>query len=151
MDQHQIFGFLLHDVLRLYKRRFEQRSAQLSLTLPQCKTLSLLARNEGISQRQLADLADIDAMSIVRILDRMEADGWVERRADPQDRRARRLAVTAKARPILDQILEMGTATRSEVLDGLDLKQRDELVSLLEKVHTNLQGLKPLTTQEVCS
>ena len=55
MDSHQIFGFLLHDVTRLYQRRFEQRSAQFSLTLPQCKTLSLLARNEGISQRQLAD------------------------------------------------------------------------------------------------
>jgi DNA-binding MarR family transcriptional regulator len=148
MDQHQLFGFLVHDVTRLYKRRFEQRSAQLSLTLPQCKTLSLLARNEGISQRQLADLADIDAMSIVRILDRMEADGWVERRADPQDRRARRLAVTAKAAPILDQILEIGTATRTEVLEGLSVQQRDLLVSLLERCHTNLQGLKPLAAQE---
>ena len=147
MDQHQIFGFLLHDVTRLYKRRFEQRSAQLSLTLFQCKTLSLLARNEGISQRQLADLADIDAMSIVRILDRMEADGWVERRADPQDRRARRLAITAKVRPILDQILEMGTATRTEVLAGLNLEQRDQLVALLEKCHGNLQGLRPLPEQ----
>jgi MarR family transcriptional regulator, transcriptional regulator for hemolysin len=148
MDQHQIFGFLLHDVTRLYKRRFEQRSAQLSLTLPQCKTLSLLARNEGISQRQLADLADIDAMSIVRILDRMEADGWVERRADPQDRRARRLAVTAKARPLLDQILEMGAATRTEVLAGLDVQQRDQLVSMLERCQMNLQALQPLAAQE---
>jgi MarR family transcriptional regulator, transcriptional regulator for hemolysin len=147
MDPHQIFGFLLHDVTRLYQRRFEQRSAQLSLTLPQCKTLSLLARNEGISQRQLADLADIDAMSIVRILDRMEADGWVERRADPQDRRARRLAVTAEARPILDQILEMGTATRTEVLEGLDVQQRDQLVSMLERCQLNLQALKPLAAQ----
>ena len=147
MDPHQIFGFLLHDVTRLYKRRFEQRSAQLSLTLPQCKTLSLLARNEGISQRQLAELADIDAMSIVRILDRMEADGWVERRADPQDRRARRLAITAKARPILDRILEMGTQTRAEVLQGLDLAQRNQLVSLLEQVHTNLQALKPVVEE----
>ena len=148
MDQHQIFGFLLHDVTRLYQRRFEQRSAQLSLTLPQCKTLSLLARNEGISQRQLADLADIDAMSIVRILDRMEADGWVERCADPQDRRARRLAVTAKARPLLDQILEMGTATRTEVLAGLDVQQRDQLVSMLERCQLNLQALKPLAAPE---
>lgn len=147
MDPHQIFGFLLHDVTRLYKRRFEQRSAQLSLTLPQCKTLSLLARNEGISQRQLADLTEIDAMSIVRILDRMESDGWVERRADPQDRRARRLAITAKARPILDQILEMGAATRTEVLAGLSATQRDQLVALLEKCHANLQGLEPLAAE----
>jgi DNA-binding MarR family transcriptional regulator len=151
MDQHQIFGFLLHDVTRLYKRRFEQRSAQLSLTLPQCKTLSLLARNEGISQRQLADLAEIDAMSIVRILDRMEADGWVERRADPLDRRARRLAITAKARPILDQILEMGAATRTEVLADLDVQQRDQLVALLEKCHSNLQALGPLAESQVPS
>ena len=147
MDQHQNFGFLLHDVTRLYQRRFEQRSARLSLTLPQCKTLFLIARNEGISQRQLADLADIDAMSIVRILDRMEADGWVERRADPQDRRARRLAITVQARPILERILEMGAATRTEVLDGLNVEQRDQLVALLERCHTNLQALKPLTEE----
>ena len=144
-----MFGFLLHDVTRLYKRRFEQHSAQLSLTMSQCKTLSLLARNEGISQRQLAELADIDAMSIVRILDRMEADGWVERRADPQDRRARRLVVTDKARTILDQIQEMAAATRAEVLQGLNTAQRTELVSLLEHAHTNLQALKPLVVQEV--
>ena len=82
------------------------------------------------------------------ILDRMEADGWVERRADPQDRRARRLAITEKARPILAQILEMGTATRTEVLEGLSGAQRDQLVSLLEHCHTNLQALKPLVAQE---
>lgn len=147
MDAHQNFGFLLHDVTRLYQRRFEQRSAQLSLTLPQCKTLSLLARHEGVSQRQLADLTDIDAMSIVRILDRMEADGWVERRADTQDRRARRLSVTAKARPILEQILEMAAATRTEVLSGLETAQRDLLMTLLETCHDNLQGLKPLAQE----
>lgn len=144
MDQHQNFGFLLHDVTRLYKRRFEQRSMQLGLTLPQCKTLSLLARHEGISQRQLADLAEIDAMGIVRILDRMEEDGWVERRADPQDRRARRLALTAGAKPILDEVSRIAADTRSEVLLGLSVDQRDQLVSLLERVHANEQALKPL-------
>ncbi len=86
-------------------------------------------------------------MSIVRILDRMEADGWVERRADPQDRRARRLAITVQARPILERILEMGAATRTEVLDGLNVEQRDQLVALLERCHTNLQALKPLTEE----
>ncbi|HTV77968.1 MAG TPA: MarR family transcriptional regulator [Steroidobacteraceae bacterium] len=144
MDQHQNFGFLLHDVTRLYKRRFEQRSMQLGLTLSQCKTLSLLARHEGISQRQLADLAEIDAMGIVRILDRMEEDGWVERRADPQDRRARRLALTAGAKPILDEVSRIAADTRSEVLLGLSVDQRDQLVSLLERVHANEQALKPL-------
>ncbi len=107
----------------------------------------MLARNEGISQRQLADLTDIDAMSIVRILDRMEADGWVERRADTQDRlcaspRGHRQG-TANPGP------DPGDGCRDpdRVLAGLNVQQRDQLMALLEKCHTNLQALKPLAQE----
>ena len=82
------FGFLLKDVSRLYVRRFEQRAAALGLTLPQCRALVYLAMHEGISQVRLAELTDIEPMTLVRILDRMEADGWLERRLDSADRRA---------------------------------------------------------------
>src|SRR5215472_19153878 len=104
MLEHPTLGFLLKDVTRLYTRRFEERAQALSLTLPQCKALTYLARNEGVSQKRLAELIEIDPMSLVRILDRMETDGWVERRADPQDRRARSLWLTPQASPVLERI-----------------------------------------------
>lgn len=144
MDRQQQFGFLLHDVTRLYRRRYEQRAMDLALTLPQCRTLYLVARNEGISQKKLADLAELDPMTMVRILDRMEADGWVERRSHPEDRRARSLSVTRNARPVLEQILAAASQTRSEALHGLSNEERNQLISLLEKVHANLGSLAPL-------
>src|SRR5580704_16771851 len=101
MDQQRNFGFLVKDLGRLYTKRFEERAQTLQLTLPQCKALGYLSRNEGASQARLAELAEIDAMTMVRILDYMESEGWVERRADPNDRRARCLYLKDKAKAIL--------------------------------------------------
>ena len=148
MHEHPTLGFLLKDVTRLYTRRFEERAQALSLTLPQCKALTYLARNEGVSQKRLAELIEIDPMSLVRILDRMEADGWVERRADPQDRRARCLVVTERARPIIDLIWQIVAETRAETLTGLADEERDQLLELLERVHVNLLALTPLGESE---
>jgi DNA-binding MarR family transcriptional regulator len=148
MDGHSNFGFLLKDVARLYTRRFEERAQALSLTLAQCKALAVLAKNEGVSQKRLAELSEIDPMSLVRILDRMEADGWVERRSDPVDRRARSLVMTDRARPIIDQIWQVAGETRAEALAGLAAAERTVLVELLERVHANLAGLGPLGERE---
>jgi DNA-binding MarR family transcriptional regulator len=148
MESHTNFGFLLKDVARLYTRRFEERAQALCLTLAQCKALAVLAKNEGVSQKRLAELSEIDPMSLVRILDRMEADGWVERRSDPEDRRARSLVVTERARPIIDQFWQVAGATRAEAFAGLAAAERTALVELLDRVHTNLIGLKPLTERE---
>ena len=148
MDRHQNVDYLLHDFTRLYKRRFEERAGGLALTLPQCKTLTSLSRNEGVSQKRLAELVEVDPMTLVRILDRMEADGWVQRRSDPVDRRARSLVVTQKARPILEEILRLAQITRSEVLAGISDAERTQLVDLLERMHANLVGLPPLAPAE---
>src|ERR1700726_3375586 len=113
MERQCNFGYLLKDLGRLYTRRFEERAQALQLTLPQCKALGYLARNEGVSQARLAELAEIDPMSMVRILDHMEAEGWVERRADPADRRARCLYLNARARAVLDEIWQLADDTRS--------------------------------------
>jgi MarR family transcriptional regulator, transcriptional regulator for hemolysin len=144
MERFPGLGFLLKDVTRLYTRRFEERAYGLALTLPQCKALAYLSRNEGVSQKRLAELIEIDPMSLVRILDRMEADGWVQRRSDPEDRRARSLILTEKAKPILDRIWQLADETRAEALEGLSPDERTALVELLERVHENLLALKPL-------
>lgn len=147
MDRFANLGFLLKDVSRLYTRRFEERAHGLSLTLPQCKALAYLSKNEGVSQKRLAELIEIDPMSLVRILDRMEADGWVERRSDPEDRRARSLVLTEKAKPVLEHVWRLAAETRAEVLDGLSNGERTTLLELLERVHSNLVALKPLGEQ----
>jgi MarR family transcriptional regulator for hemolysin len=142
MDSHRNFGFLLKDLSRRYVQRFEQHARDLSLTLPQCKVLCKLEPNEGMSQARLAELAEIEPMTMVRIIDRMEADGLLERRADPADRRARCLYLTKKARPLLDRIWQLSDVTRGEVFTGVSREQRDAFIDLLAKIHGNLCALE---------
>jgi MarR family transcriptional regulator for hemolysin len=145
MNRLRAFGFLLKDVSRLSSRNFERHAAEvkLGLTLEQCKVLVYLERNQGINQKRLADLTDTDQMTLVRILDRMEQDGWIERRPDPQDRRAWRLQLKPAAAPVLKRILTVADRARAESLTGLDPSERDALMSLLERIHANLLALVP--------
>jgi MarR family transcriptional regulator for hemolysin len=135
------FGFLLKDVSRLYVQRFEERAAVLGLTLPQCKALVHLAGREGISQAQLCESADIDPMTLVRILDRMESDGWLERRSDPADRRARRLYLKAKGKPLVNDIWHLADLTREEAFAGIPRQDTEHLIALLETVRNNIAAL----------
>jgi DNA-binding MarR family transcriptional regulator len=80
-------------------------------------------------------LLEIKPMTLVRQIDRMEQDGWIERRPDPADRRARRLVLTAKARPILARIRELSTEVRNEAFVGLSELDGQTLIDLLQRVH----------------
>lgn len=142
MDPIRNFGFLIKTLESLYRKRFEALAQERSLTLPQCKALLYLSRNEGISQKRLAELAEIEPMTLVRILDRMEADGWIERRADPVDRRARSLYTTTGAKPVLEQIDKFSAQMRAEALHGLSADERTQLLKLLERVHANMTSQK---------
>lgn len=137
------FGFLLRDVTRLYAQRFEKHAASLGLTLAQCRTLVRLADNEGVSQVRLAELTDLEPMALVRILDRMEAEGWLERRSDPRDRRVRCLYLTSKAKPRLDDIRRVIDVTWGEAFAGIPKRQSDLVIELLDAVRSNFLALSP--------
>src|SRR6267154_4558239 len=137
------FGFLLKDTNRLYVERFEQRASALGLTLPQCRVLIYLADHEGISQVQLAELTDLEPMTLVRTLDCLESHGWLERRNDPADRRARRLYLKPKGRPLVDDIWHLVALTRREAFAGIPKKHADLMIELLEKIQCNLVSLEP--------
>lgn len=138
MERIENFGFVLNTLSRLYTKRFERLAHQLTLTLAQCKALKHLTRNQGVSQARLAEIADIEPMTLVRVLDRMELDGWVERRVAPDDRRARSLYVTAGAAPILERMDKITAQMREEALAGLGAEQCAQLMELLDQVHANV-------------
>lgn len=148
MDLNRQLGFLLKDTTRRYTRRFEERAQALSLTLPQCKALLHLETNEGVSQKRLSELTELDPMTLVRILDRMESDGWVQRRFDPSDRRAHTLWLTPRAKPVLDHIAHVIAETRAETLQGLSNEERTSLIELLERAHANLSSLPPFAAEK---
>jgi MarR family transcriptional regulator for hemolysin len=138
------FGFLLKDTNRLYVERFEQRAGALGLTLPQCRVLIYLADHEGISQVQLAELTDLEPMTLVRTLDCLESHGWLERRSDPADRRARRLYLKPKGKPLVDDIWHLVALTRREAFAGIPKKHADLMIELLERIQSNFLSLEPL-------
>lgn len=141
-DRLRNCGFLLKEVSRRYVLRFEVRAREISLNLVQAKALARLEKNQGVSQARLAELAEFDPMTMVRILDRMEADGLLERRPDPADRRARCLYLTAKAKPILSEIWRLSDEVRAELFTGVSKADREVFMSVLERIHDNVSGLE---------
>jgi DNA-binding MarR family transcriptional regulator len=139
-EQARNFTFLLRDVMRLMTRNFETYSQELGMTLPQCKIIAYLSRNAGITQARLAELTDTDPMALVRALDRMEQDGWVERRPSPDDRRAHHLYLRDAARPIVNRMWKCGDQARNEALVALSNTEREQLMDLLERVYGTLSA-----------
>ncbi|HXY99439.1 MAG TPA: MarR family transcriptional regulator [Stellaceae bacterium] len=132
------FGFLLHDVARLLRKRYEQRARPLGLTRAQGQALAHLQRHEGINQSGLAELLELEPITVARLIDRMEEAGLVRRGDDPADRRAHRLYLTARARPMLEHCRALGDALRGEAFAGMSEEEREHLVDLLIRVRANL-------------
>lgn len=134
----QNLGFLLHDVARLMRRNFNRLVQDLDLTQAQWQVLLHLSRNEGMNQAQLASRMEVQPISVARLLDRMQSAGWVERRPDPEDRRAFKLYLTDKADPILQQIRQRGAQLRQVTLQGIDATMRQEFLQALVVMRKNL-------------
>ena len=140
MDGSAELGFLLHDVARLMRKRFEQHARGFGLTRAQWQVLAYLARNEGISQTGLADLLDIEAITLSRILDRLVDAGFVDRIPHATDRRVWRLRLTDAAKPKLKQVRELGEKTRTETLAGVSEGDRERLLKTLSAMKSNLSA-----------
>jgi DNA-binding MarR family transcriptional regulator len=131
-------GFVLHDVARLLRKRLEQRVRGLGLTRSQWQVLVHLAQHEGINQAGLAEILEIEPITLVRMLDRLEAAGLVERRTHPADRRVRLLHLMPQARPLLETMRGLGELTRAEALAGVPGDERQRLLETLCTMKTNL-------------
>ncbi|MGL4314457.1 MAG: MarR family winged helix-turn-helix transcriptional regulator [Sphingomonas sp.] len=131
-------GFLISDVSRLLRKRFDERARLLGLTRPQWRTLSILKRHEGINQGRLAELLEIEPITVCRMIDRLEEAGKVERRRDPDDRRAWRIYLTDNARPLIEQIKALADDMTEEMMEGITPEGRAAMTAALETIRTNL-------------
>jgi MarR family transcriptional regulator, transcriptional regulator for hemolysin len=137
-DPYQAIGVMLVDVARLLRRNFNRRAQALGLTQPQWQALARLSQNQGMSQACLADLLEIQPITLTRLIDRLEAAGWVERRPDPADRRVQRLFLTVKVEPLLDDMWALAAETREEAMQGLSDRERRQLLQTLQTIKGNL-------------
>jgi DNA-binding MarR family transcriptional regulator len=141
-------GAMVHDVARLIRRRFERRARQtgLPLTRHQARTLLYIARNEGLSQAAVATMLDIEPIALVRLLDRLHEEGWVERRPHPTDRRVRTLWVTLAGWSVVDKVLALNAEVREEACAGLSSEARELLLNLLGQIKGNLSFVEDTET-----
>lgn len=131
-------GFLIHDIARLTRKRFEQRAGLLGFTRSQWQVLVHLAKNEGIHQAGLAEILEVEPISLVRILDRLQERGLIERRQHPKDRRVWLLHLTPEAHPSLALLFKIGEVTRNEALAGLSDDDQGRLTAALDLMKSNL-------------
>lgn len=134
-------GLLIADVSRLMRRRFDERARVLGLTRAQWRTLVVLSRNEGSHQGGLAELLDVEPITLCRMVDRLEEAGHVERRRDPRDRRMWRIYLTEAARPLLEDIRVIAEAVFGDALHGIAPAERESLYGSLETIRRNLADL----------
>jgi DNA-binding MarR family transcriptional regulator len=134
----ETLGFLMHDVSRLMRRRFDERARKSGATGTQWRTLKILERREGINQGTLAELLEVEPITACRMVDRLEEAGFVERRRDPADRRAWRIFLTPKARPVLDELHVVASGMIEDVLQGLSKPEIDTLLHALNTMRSNL-------------
>jgi len=135
------FAFLLNDVARLLRTYADHMAAQFGMTRAQWAVLVRLQRSEGLNQSELAELLDLQPITLTRLLDKLCDSGLIERRPDPADRRAKRLFLTPAARPVLERLGVLGEETMANTLAGVDRDNVEQMVSKLAIVKDNLRRL----------
>lgn len=131
-------GFLLSDVSRLMRRRFDERARKSGASVTQWRVLKILERQPGLNQGQIAELLEVEPITSCRMIDRLEDLNLVERRRDPADRRAWRIHLTEEARPVLDELHLLAGGMIEDALEGLTPTERDTLIASLNVIRSNL-------------
>jgi DNA-binding MarR family transcriptional regulator len=132
------------DNSRLLRRVFDEQVRNLGLTAAQARLMVSLERHPGENQAFYADRLEVEPITLTRIVDRMEAAGWVVRKPDPTDRRAWILQLTGKSRAIVTQLQAIIDEVMERVLDGLAPKERETLAQLLDRIGSNLTAARDM-------
>jgi len=131
-------GLRLSAVARMLRQEFDRAVAELGITRSQWTMIVVVARRPGATQREIAEVLDVSEASAGRLIDRLCADGLLERHEHPDDRRARVVSVTEKARPLLDKLSELGRSNERRVFRDFSETELESLSDLLDKLYRTL-------------
>ena len=135
--------FEIGETAHALRRAFDRRAAALGVTRAQWKVMFRLSRTPELRQVELADLLDIEPITLCRIVDRLEEAGLVERRRDPADRRAWRLALTKAAGPLVAKLHALAEVMIGEAFAGLSSDELDNLRAHLARIRDNISAAAP--------
>jgi len=138
-DLSRNFGFLLNDVARSMRTAYDRRIRKLGLTRAQWWVLTPLYRSNGVSQTELAETLEIEKPTLGRLLDRLEAEGWVRREHDASDRRVWRVHLTDEVEPALRTMRKIAAELRRDALTGISAAERERFVDTLLAIKENLR------------
>ena len=140
-DDEYYIGYAITDVGRLLRTVFERRVREFGLTRAQWLVITRVHRSPGLSQSEVADLLEIEKASAGRLIDRMEAKGWLQRRDDANDRRINRMYLTPVAERLHAAIWPIAEETVDAALGDLSADERRQLTRLMGRVKSKLQAL----------
>jgi MarR family transcriptional regulator for hemolysin len=133
-------AFTVKDVARMLGTYADQQGRNLGISRAQWTVLVRLERTEGLNQAELAELLDLQPITLTRLLDKLDENGLIERRADPNDRRANRLYLKPAARPLLEQLAHLGEGLMATVLEGVDPESKERMLRDLRVMKDNLRA-----------
>lgn len=136
------FGYLLSDVTLLFRKHFDRRAVKFGLTRAQWRATKVLYHREGLRQNELAEFLEMEPIAVGRVIDRLQAAGFVERRHDPKDRRAWRLYVTEQARVIVGDMEIIARELRRDATRGIDHDELKKALVVIEQIKSNLLALE---------
>ena len=141
----QSFAYNLHDVTCLFRKHFDRRAIRFDLTRAQWRALKAIRRREGLSQTELAEFLEMEPIAVGRVLDRLASAGFVERRADPNDRRRWCLHLTTRAHAVTDDMEILASELRHEALAGVSPTDFEAFERVLAKMRSNLAAIESST------
>ena len=150
-SRHETLGLLLYDLSRIMRKRFDRRARKLGLTRAQWRVLSVLRFQQGINQSSLAEALEIEPITLARHIDRLEGNGWVERRADPKDRRAWLLYLDDSVQSILKDLEQISEWNREAALAGFSEAEVRRFIDNLKRAKANLDAAECDEVEHVMS
>jgi DNA-binding MarR family transcriptional regulator len=138
----QGLGLLLHNAANLLKREFERAARPHGLTLLQWRVLGELSRNEGLTQTALGGRLEASPMTISDVIERLEIAGFATREVDPSDSRAKLVAITTKARALVEEMRAVADEVYGKAVDGIDEADRAAMIRALTRIAANLEDTR---------
>jgi MarR family transcriptional regulator for hemolysin len=134
-------GYLIGDVSRMLRTVYDRRVEPLGLTRAQWRVLARISRIEGCTQTELAAELEIEKPTLGKLIERLEEKEWVTRRPDENDARTKRVFLTKRAGPVLNEMFSLADEVLDAAIAGLSLKEADQLNAALLQVKSNLSEL----------
>lgn len=138
-EAHELL--LVHEIARQLRTCFDRRAQHLGLTRSQWRLLGILRRWPGMRQAKLAEMMEVEPITLGRLLDRMEKSGWIKRVPDPNDRRANSVVLTDKVGGILKEMRSVALDLRRETLEGFSEREYSQFLTYLQRMKRNVAAI----------